>query len=216
MRQQFGSQVAADAARRMVVPPHRSGGQAQYIARAVPDCDAETLGPLLDLDHREPRRRPVVDELAKRSHMSPRTFARRFRDETGTTPHSWVTAQRVQAAEELLELTDHPVDWIAERGRLRQRRRAAPPLRPRPRRQPAAVPPYLHRRPRQLRTVRRAHRPEGHPAADPRGRSRRGVRRPRRHRQPRGLLPARRDVRAGVPASRSPSTASGSARRGCC
>ena len=46
--------------------------------------------------------------------MSPRTFARRFRDETGTTPHSWVTAQRVQAAEELLERTDHPVDWIAD------------------------------------------------------------------------------------------------------
>jgi transcriptional regulator GlxA family with amidase domain len=45
--------------------------------------------------------------------MSPRTFARRFRAETGTTPHSWVTKQRVQAAEELLERTDHSIDWIA-------------------------------------------------------------------------------------------------------
>ena len=45
--------------------------------------------------------------------MSPRTFARRFRDETGTTPHAWVTRQRVQAAEELLEQTDHSVDWVA-------------------------------------------------------------------------------------------------------
>jgi transcriptional regulator GlxA family with amidase domain len=113
MRQQFGSKVAADAARRMVVPPHRSGGQAQYIARAVPDCDAETLGPLLTWIIQNLGDDLSIDELARRSHMSPRTFARRFRDETGTTPHSWVTAQRVQAAEEMLELTDHPVDWIA-------------------------------------------------------------------------------------------------------
>ena len=47
MRQQFGARRGRDAARRMVVPPHRDGGQAQFIARAVPDCDAETLGPLL-------------------------------------------------------------------------------------------------------------------------------------------------------------------------
>ena len=113
MRHQFGSKVAADAARRMVVPPHRSGGQAQYIARVVPDCDAETLGPLLTWIIQNLGDDLSIDELAKRSHMSPRTFARRFRDETGTTPHNWVTAQRVQAAEEMLELTDHPVDWIA-------------------------------------------------------------------------------------------------------
>ncbi len=113
LRQQFGSRVAAAAARRMVIPPHRSGGQAQYIARPVPDCDAETLGPLLAWILENLGDDLSIDELARRSHMSPRTFARRFRDETGTTPHSWVTAQRVQAAEELLELTDHPVDWIA-------------------------------------------------------------------------------------------------------
>lgn len=113
LRQQFGSRVAAAAARRMVVPPHRSGGQAQFIARPVPDCDAETLGPLLTWVLEHLGEDLSIDELARRCHMSPRTFARRFRDETGTTPHSWVTAQRVQAAEELLELTDHPVDWIA-------------------------------------------------------------------------------------------------------
>jgi transcriptional regulator GlxA family with amidase domain len=114
MRQQFGARTAAAAARRMVVPPHRSGGQAQFIARAVPDCDAETLGPLLAWIVENLGDDLSVDELARRSHMSPRTFARRFRAETGTTPHSWVTAQRVQAAEELLELTDHSVDWIAD------------------------------------------------------------------------------------------------------
>jgi transcriptional regulator GlxA family with amidase domain len=113
MRQQFGAKVAATTARRMVVPPHRDGGQAQFIARAVPDCEAETLGPLLTWILENLGEDLGVEALARRSHMSPRTFARRFRDETGTTPHTWVTAQRVVAAEELLELTDHPVEWIA-------------------------------------------------------------------------------------------------------
>lgn len=113
LRQQFGAKVAATAARRMVVPPHRDGGQAQYIARAVPDCAAETLGPLLTWILENLSEDLSVDALARRSHMSPRTFARRFRDETGTTPHAWVTAQRLAVAEELLELTDRPVDWIA-------------------------------------------------------------------------------------------------------
>lgn len=113
MRQHFGAQAAASTARRIVVPPHRDGGQAQFIARAVPDCDAETLGPLLTWITQNLAEDLGVDTLARRSHMSPRTFARRFRDETGTTPHAWITRQRLQAAEELLELTDHPVDWIA-------------------------------------------------------------------------------------------------------
>jgi transcriptional regulator GlxA family with amidase domain len=113
VREKFGAQVAATAARRIVVPPHRDGGQAQFISRPVPDCDAETLGPLLqwivenlgeDLD---------VESLARRSLMSPRTFARRFRAETGATPHSWVTNQRVIRAEQLLEQSDRPVEWIA-------------------------------------------------------------------------------------------------------
>jgi transcriptional regulator GlxA family with amidase domain len=113
MRDLYGARVAATTARRIVVPPHRDGGQAQFIERAVPDCDSETFGPLLewiighldeDLD---------VETLARKSLMSPRTFARRFRAETGATPHSWVTQQRVLRAEELLEQTDRAVEWIA-------------------------------------------------------------------------------------------------------
>jgi transcriptional regulator GlxA family with amidase domain len=112
-RKEYGAKVASMVARRMVVPPQREGGQAQYIARAVPDCDVETLGPLLVWITENLREDHSVEELAKRAHMSARTFARRFRAETGATPHSWVTNQRVLAAEELLESTDRPVEWIA-------------------------------------------------------------------------------------------------------
>lgn len=112
-RQEHGAGVANIVARRAVVPPYRDGGQAQYIARAVPECDADTLGPLLAWILENLAEDHGVEALAKRALMSPRTFARRFRDETGTTPHHWVTRQRVAAAEELLERTEHPVEWIA-------------------------------------------------------------------------------------------------------
>jgi transcriptional regulator GlxA family with amidase domain len=114
MRREFGPRVAATTARRMVVPPQRAGGQAQFVRTPVSDCDAETLGPLLgwvlenlDLPH-------TVESLARQATMSPRTFARRFRAETGTTPHVWITRQRVMRAEELLETTDRTVEWIAD------------------------------------------------------------------------------------------------------
>ena len=112
-RQEYGAAVASTVARRAVVPPHRDGGQAQFIARAVPDCTADTLGPLLTWVLENLGEDHTVESLAQRAHMSPRTFARRFRDETGTTPHSWLTRQRVAAAEELLERSDQPVEWIA-------------------------------------------------------------------------------------------------------
>ncbi|MBO9520423.1 MAG: helix-turn-helix domain-containing protein [Nocardioidaceae bacterium] len=112
-RKEYGAKVASMVARRMVVPPQREGGQAQYIARAVPECDAATLGPLLTWITENLREDHSVEALAKRAHMSARTFARRFRAETGATPHAWVTNQRVLAAEELLEGSDRPVEWIA-------------------------------------------------------------------------------------------------------
>jgi transcriptional regulator GlxA family with amidase domain len=113
LRQTFGARVAASAARRIVVPPHRDGGQAQFIARQVVDYQAETLGAVLRWASENLGEPLDVETLAKQAHMSPRTFARRFRDETGTTPHAWVTAQRLQLAEEMLERTDNTVDQIA-------------------------------------------------------------------------------------------------------
>lgn len=112
-RQEHGAAIANIVARRAVVPPYRDGGQAQYIARAVPDCDADTLAPLLTWIVENLAEDHGVEVLAQRALMSPRTFARRFRDEVGTTPHTWITRQRVAAAEELLERTDQPVERIA-------------------------------------------------------------------------------------------------------
>jgi transcriptional regulator GlxA family with amidase domain len=113
VRTELGSAVATAIARRMVVPPHRDGGQRQFIDRPVPTTTAESLGPVLEwmLDHLDEAF--TVDDLARRSAMSPRTFARRFVAETGTTPHQWVTDQRVLRARQLLEETDLPVEAVA-------------------------------------------------------------------------------------------------------
>src|SRR3954451_2819507 len=113
-REQFGAAGASAIARRMVVPPQREGGQAQYIRTPVPDCEAETLGPLLVWMTENLKTQHTVESLARTANMSARTFARRFRAETGTTPHAWITRQRVLRAEELLETTDRSVDWIAD------------------------------------------------------------------------------------------------------
>jgi len=115
LREEFGSNVAATTARRMVVPPHRAGGQAQYVARAVPEVESEALAPLLQWIGEHLEEELGVETLAARVHMSPRTFARRFKEETGTTPWNWVLGQRVRAAEELLERSDLPVESIAGR-----------------------------------------------------------------------------------------------------
>ena len=113
VRTELGSAVATAIARRMVVPPHRDGGQRQFIDRPVPTTTAESLGPVLEwmLDHLDEAF--TVDDLARRSAMSSRTFARRFVAETGTTPHQWVTDQRVLRARRLLEDTDLPVEAVA-------------------------------------------------------------------------------------------------------
>jgi transcriptional regulator GlxA family with amidase domain len=113
-RKEFGASVASTVARRMVVPPQRDGGQAQFIESVVPDCDAETLGPLLTWITENLHLPLSVDYLARHTSMSGRTFARRFRAETGTTPHAWITNQRVLLAERLLETTDRSIDQIAD------------------------------------------------------------------------------------------------------
>jgi AraC family transcriptional regulator, transcriptional activator FtrA len=116
VRAEHGSAVATALARRMVVPPHRSGGQAQYVEAPMPQtADAPTLEPLLAWLVTTLDRQHSVESLAARAHMSVRTFARRFRAETGAPPHDWLIAQRLLLARRLLEDTDLGVDAIATR-----------------------------------------------------------------------------------------------------
>ncbi|MCM3263033.1 MULTISPECIES: helix-turn-helix domain-containing protein [Streptomyces] len=115
VRKEQGPQVANKIARRMVVPPHREGGQAQYIERPLPRSRSDTVAGVLAWMEENLHREITVDQLAARAHMSPRTFARRFQQETGTTPYRWLLRQRVLLAQELLEATDQTMDMIADR-----------------------------------------------------------------------------------------------------
>ncbi|MEW2293253.1 helix-turn-helix domain-containing protein [Streptomyces sp. NPDC006743] len=115
VRKEQGPEVANKIARRMVVPPHRDGGQAQYIERPLPRSRCDTVGEVLVWMERHLGEEVTVEQLAARAHMSPRTFARRFQQETGTTPYRWLLRQRVLLAQGLLEATEETMDAIADR-----------------------------------------------------------------------------------------------------
>jgi transcriptional regulator GlxA family with amidase domain len=115
VRKEQGVAVANGIARRMVVPPHREGGQAQFVDRPLPRATSDTVTGVLSWMERHLDREVTVEELAARAHMSPRTFARRFQQETGTTPYRWLLGQRIVLARELLEGSDATVDSVAVR-----------------------------------------------------------------------------------------------------
>jgi transcriptional regulator GlxA family with amidase domain len=116
VRRDHGSVVANEVARRMVVPPHRDGGQSQFVRPSVrgPAPD-DGLARVLDWALHHLDQPLTVADLAARGHTTPRTFSRRFRDSLGTTPLQWLLDQRVRLAQELLEGTDDGIDLIAER-----------------------------------------------------------------------------------------------------
>lgn len=115
VRLDHGAAVANEVARRMVVPPHRDGGQAQFARPVAVRETRSDLAPVLEWARHCLHRPLTVAELARKAHMSPRTFARRFRDGLGTSPLQWLVEQRVRLAQELLETTDEPVERIAGR-----------------------------------------------------------------------------------------------------
>ena len=108
----YGQAAAAHAARLAVAPLHRDGGQAQFIRHDLPQS-SESLAPLLDWMLRHLDRPLGVDELAERARTSPRTFARRFRDQTGTTPLQWLLTARIRRAQEMLETGRSTVEAVA-------------------------------------------------------------------------------------------------------
>src|SRR4051812_42261503 len=113
IRREWGAAAANALAREMVVPPHRDGGQAQFIDAPVAGCEDDLLGRVLEWASAHLADEISVEALARRALMSPRSFARRFKATTGTTPHAWLLQQRLAAAEELLENSDAPVEEIA-------------------------------------------------------------------------------------------------------
>jgi transcriptional regulator GlxA family with amidase domain len=115
LRRDHGAEVASRIARRLVVPPHRDGGQAQYVEQPLPDRAGGSLAAtrawaLERLD--EPL---TVRALAAHAHVSERTFARRFAAETGQPVLRWLHTQRIDAARAALESTDASIDLIAQR-----------------------------------------------------------------------------------------------------
>jgi transcriptional regulator GlxA family with amidase domain len=116
VRLDHGAEVANAVARRMVVAPHRHGGQAQFVDLPVASADGdEPLAGVLGWMLEHIGDDLSVEQLARRSGTSTRTFARRFRAVTGTTPHQWVLSQRILVAQRLLETTDEPVERVARR-----------------------------------------------------------------------------------------------------
>ncbi len=115
VRNDFGAAVANEVARRMVVPPHREGGQTQYTTPQPRPDRIDSLAPVLEWARARLHEPLTVPRLARRAHLSERTFARRFHDSLGTTPLQWLLQERVRLAQELLETTDETIESISTR-----------------------------------------------------------------------------------------------------
>lgn len=113
LRQEIGAELTNRVARRMVVPPQRDGGQAQFIDRPLPLVQSDSLALVTDWVIENLREDLSVEQLSHRAHMSPRTFARRFKAEHGATPAAWLARQRIIHAQRMLERTDLGLDRIA-------------------------------------------------------------------------------------------------------
>ncbi len=113
VRRDFGASVAADSARRAVMPLERGGGQAQFIVHAPPGAEGGSLEGVLTWMDRHHAEDLPLRAIAKRAAMSTRSLSRKFREQTGTTPAIWVARRRVHHAQRLLETTSHSIDRIA-------------------------------------------------------------------------------------------------------
>lgn len=114
LRQQLGGEIANSVARRLVVPPHRQGGQAQFVTQPLPAnaTDARLSG-LLDWVRAHLDQAHTLDNLAARAAMSRRTFTRHFRQMTGATVGAWLLGERLALAQRLLESSSHSVETVS-------------------------------------------------------------------------------------------------------
>jgi AraC family transcriptional activator FtrA len=113
IRRDYGAAVANQVARRLVIAPHRDGGQAQFIAPPVREDHELTIATTMDWAIANLHEPLTVSDLAGHAQMSTRTFARRFSADTGETPHRWLTRHRLLRAQELLETTNLSIDMVA-------------------------------------------------------------------------------------------------------
>jgi AraC family transcriptional activator FtrA len=113
VRKDYGAHVANMFARRMVVPPHRDGGQSQFVVQPIAVRTNDRIASVADWMAGNLRDAISIEALADRAAMSVRTFTRRFRAATGTAPIEWLIRLRVRRAQDLLETSDTPIDRIA-------------------------------------------------------------------------------------------------------
>ena len=113
VRRDYGSAIANVVARRLVVPPHRAGGQAQYVTTPAPAGDNHPLAELLPWVAQRLDQDLTVEDLARQASMSSRNLGRHFRSVTGTTPLQWLLTQRIRRAQELLETTSESIEAVA-------------------------------------------------------------------------------------------------------
>ncbi|CAM5256397.1 AraC-family transcriptional regulator OS=Streptomyces glaucescens OX=1907 GN=SGLAU_12735 PE=4 SV=1 [Streptomyces glaucescens] len=142
VRTDHGNEAAGALARRLVVPPRRSGGQERYLDRSLPEeIGADPLAEVVAWALEHLHEQFDVETLAARAYMSRRTFDRRFRSLTGSAPLQWLITQRVLQAQRLLETSDYSVDEVAGRCGFRSPvRRCAADFRPSARLVPGGVP----------------------------------------------------------------------------
>ena len=114
VRRDFGTRIANGVARRMVIPPHRDGGQRQYVATPIAAHAGRTLSTAMDWARSQLHRPIPVAEFAREAAMSERTFLRRFHEEVGRSPKSWVAAERMRLAQEILESTETPLAEVGQ------------------------------------------------------------------------------------------------------
>jgi transcriptional regulator GlxA family with amidase domain len=114
VRLEHGAAAANVIARRMVIPPQRDGGQAQYIPSPVQERCSDSLAGVTEWMLDNLAEDISIDHMARRALMSSRTFARRFRDDVGTTPAAWLNRQRILQAQQLLETTELGFETIAQ------------------------------------------------------------------------------------------------------
>ena len=113
IRRDFGPEIANHVARRLVIPPHRDGGQAQFLERPIQKYERNALSQLIDTLRRRLDESFSISDLSRMASMSERTFMRRFKSSTGMTPSDWLTVARVDRARELLESSRLSIDQIA-------------------------------------------------------------------------------------------------------